>query len=595
MQRFNSPILHAALLIVIVFLFYAHTFDAGFMFDDYAQQEMLKLISRGEREVNIFNFVTTPEEATYYTQMTAVPWWTNTSWRIRYFRPVASFSHLLDYTFLKSNPLPYHVHNVALYALLVVLLYVLYAAVFRHALAAFCGALIFTLEPCHYMTVRWIASRNDIICAIFLVAGLIFYLRFFETRRLFQGFLCILSYILALCTKEISFIFPILILIHDLIRFKSFKAALIRQWKVYLLLFIINVAYFLFYQANGYGSYWYGERLLRDYPVDFVKATGLYLAALFYGGVIASVGPDFVTRYWYVLALQFLIAAYITYLIWKQRDRYPAISLFITWMVLPLPFIVVPPLNDRLLLIPSIGYAYLAALAIVMLKRKGLAWFFFIIALILPPFTNIIQARQFDKVMQSAYQAFYSALDTIIPRKTTGDRLFILNFPRQGVAEMGLAGENYMYLGLYYALYYRFPEWQVTHQPLSAFNGDLAAAVRSVSETGMKLYPLSAFDEAVSVEVLDANRLRISRPGRYYFETNTEKLFSLNRSFRQGETFQLPDLTITLETLAGDRVKSIVVQSALPLDHPRYFFLYYDAGSWKQWHPLSDPPPFPIG
>jgi hypothetical protein len=594
MQRFNNPILHAALLVVIAFLVYAHTFDAGFMFDDYAQQEMLKLISRGEREVNIFNFVTTPEEATYYTQMTAVPWWTNTSWRIRYFRPVASFSHLFDYTFWKSNPLPYHVHNVALYALLVVLLYVLYAAFFRHAWAALCGALIFTLEPCHYMTVRWIASRNDIICAIFLVASLICYLRFVETRRLLQGFLFILSYILALCTKEISFIFPVLILIHDLIRFKSLKTALIQQWKVYFLLFIINVGYFLFYQANGYGSYWYGERLFRDYPADFVKATGLYLAALFYGGVIASVGPDFVTRYWYVLALQFLVAAYITYLIWKQRDRFPEVSLFIAWMVLPLPFIVVPPLNDRLLLIPSIGYAYLAALAILMLKRKWLAWFFLIIALILPPFTNIIQARQFDKVMQSEYEAFYNALDEIIPHKTTGDRLFLLNFPRQGVAEMGLAGENYMYLGLYYALYYRYPEWQVTHPPLSAFNHDLAAAVRSVSQTGMKLYPLSAFDDPVSVEVLDAQRLRISHPDGYYFETNTERLFSLNRTFQKGETFNLPDLTITLDNVESGRVKSIVVQSALPLDNPSYFFLYYDSGRWQQWHPLSTPPPFPI-
>jgi len=595
MQRFNNPLLHSALLIFIVFLMYTHTFDAGFMFDDYAQQEMLKLISRGEREVNIFNFVTTPEEATYYTQMTAVPWWTNTSWRIRYFRPVASVSHLIDYTLWKSNPLPYHVHNVVLYAVLAVLLYVLYAAFFRHAWAAFCGALIFTLEPCHYMTVRWIASRNDIICAVFLVASLIFYLRFFEKRRPLPGLFFILSYILALCTKEISFIFPVLILIHDLIRFKNLKAALTGQWKVYLLLFIINVSYFLFYQANGYGSYWYGERLLRDYPIDFFKATGLYLAALFYGGVLASVGPDFVTRYWYVLVLQFSVAAYITYRIWKERDRFPEISLFIVWMVLPLPFIVVPPINDRLLLIPSIGYAYLAALAIFMLKRKGLAYFFLVIALVLPPITNIIQARQFDKVLQTEYEALYSAVDEIIPRKTTADRLFILNFPRQGVAETGLSGENYMYLGLYYALYYRFPEWQVPHPPLPAFNNDLTAAVRSVSATGMKLYPLSAFDEPVSVEVLDAHRLRISHPARYYFETNTEKLFSLNRAFRRGETFQLPDLTITLENVEKGRVKSIVVQSTLPLDHPRSFFLYYDAGRWLQWRPLADPPPFPMG
>jgi hypothetical protein len=113
-----------------------------------------------------------------------------------------------------------------------------------------------------------------------------------------------------------------------------------------------------------------------------------------------------------------------------------------------------------------------------------------------------------------------------------------------------------------------------------------------VSENGMKVYPLSAFDDRVSVEVIDEHRLRIFHPTRFLFETNTEKLFSLNRTFFQGETFPLPDLTITLDRVEGGRVKSIVVQSATSLDNPGYFFLYYDAGRWQRWHPLTGPLPF---
>jgi len=154
-KPFNKPSFHIAFLIFITFMVYSHTFDAGFVFDDYAQQEMLKLITSNQREMNLFNFIRTPEEATYYTQMTAVPWWTNTNWRIRYLRPIATLSHLFDYILWGSNPLPYHVHNVILYALLVVLLYVFYGALCKHYLTAFCGALIFALQPCHYMTVRW--------------------------------------------------------------------------------------------------------------------------------------------------------------------------------------------------------------------------------------------------------------------------------------------------------------------------------------------------------------------------------------------------------------------------------------------------------
>ena len=299
----------------------------------------------------------------------------------------------------------------------------------------------------------------------------------------------------------------------------------------------------------GYGSYWYGERVLQDYPLDFLKATSIYLCSLFFGGVFASGGPDFLARYWALVALLLLIVGYLVSCIWKQKDRFPEIRLCTLWIVLPLPFIVVPPLNDRLLIIPSIGFAYLAALAIVQFGKKGLAVFFLVTALMLPPVTHVIQAREHDKVLQTTYEHFHTALNEIIPHKTSRDKLFILNFPAVGMPELGLSGENYMYLALYFDLYYQYPEWQVPHYPLSAFDNNLSAAVLHVKEAGMKVYPLSAFDGEVTVQIIDDHHLRISHPDRYFFETNTEKLFSLNRTFVKGETFHLPDVTITLEEI----------------------------------------------
>ncbi len=183
-------------------------------------------------------------------------------------------------------------------------------------------------------------------------------------------------------------------------------------------------------------------------------------------------GPDFLSKYWPVVALLLLCVAYIVYLIWKQRDRFPEIRLFILCTVLPMPFIVIPPLNDRLLLIPSIGFAYLAALAITKFGRKGLATFFIISALVLPPATHVMLANEHDKALQLNYEHFYSALDEIIPHKTSRDKLFILNFPEMGMPEFGLSGENYMYLALYFDLYYQYQEWRVPHYPLSAFDNN---------------------------------------------------------------------------------------------------------------------------
>jgi len=559
----NKSSVHIVILILVVLILYAHTLDSGFMFDDYAQQEMLKLIKNNKREMNMFNFITSPEEVRYYTQMTAIPWWTSPKWSIKYFRPVATFSHLIDYSLWRSNPLPYHIHNVIWYSILVVLLYVFYRSFCNHGAMAFCGALVFALEPCHYMTVRWLASRNDIICATFLVLSFICYIRFCRNRRSFYSMLFILSYLIALLTKELAFLFPVFIFAYDWIKYRRFKEMARYHWKVYLSLVMINSIYFVFYLAYDYGSYWYGEKLIRDYPLDFLRATILYLISLFYGWVIAAAGPDYISRYWFVIVLQLLVVFYIIYLFWKKREQYPEISLFMLWIFLLLPFIVVPPINDRLLLIPSIGYAYLAALAIFKLGKRGLALFFLFIGLIFPPITNIIQAYEYDKALQSNYTQLYCALDEIVAHKTSRDRLFFINFPK-----VGLSGENYMYLGLYHTLYYRYPQWEVP------------------------IYPLSAFDDKVSVELLDEHRIRISHPTRFYFETNTERLFSINKTFSKGETFQLPDLKITLDEMEGEKVKFLEVEFVESVDNPFYYFLYFGEGRWQRWRPQEEKSPF---
>lgn len=565
-QRLNKSSIHITILVLVVLVFYAHTFDAGFVFDDYAQQEMLKLIKNNQREMNMFYFTSTPDEVDHYIQMTAIPWWTGPKWRLKYFRPVATLSHLIDHRLWGSNPLPYHVNNVIWYALLVVLLYLFYRSFANHRAMAFCGAMIFALEPCHYFTVRWPASRNDIICATFLVASFIFYLTFCKKRKPLYSLLFIVFYLLALLSKELAFLFPVLIVAYDWIRYKGFKEAIGHQWKVYVALMIINGIHLMFYRSYDYGSYWYGETSFYDYLIEFAKATSLYLNSLFYGGTIAALGPDVFDRYGLIVVAFLLILFYILYLIWKERRQYPEIGLFMLWVFLLMPFIVVPPINERLLLIPSIGYAYLAALVIFKLGRKRLAIFFIVTGLVLPPVTHVIQARGYDEALQSNYQRFYDALDRIVVPKSSQDKLFILNFPK-----VGLSGENYMYLALYFNLYYRYPQWKVP------------------------VYPLSAFDERVVVRVLDDRCISIAHPTRYYFETNTERLFSLNRVFSKGETFSLPDATISIDDMDGERVKSIEVKFAEPIDSPFYYFLYFDKGKWQRWMPQEEGDPFEDG
>jgi len=117
------------------------------------------------------------------------------------------------------------------------------------------------------------------------------------------------------------------------------------------------------------------------------------------------------------------------------------------------------------------------------LGRKRLALFFVIIGVFCPLAVSTIQPRIYDDALQSNYEQLYGALDEIVVQKTSHDRLFFLNFPRAG-----FAGESYMYLGLYYDLYYHYRQWRVP------------------------VYPLSPFDENISLKVLDDRHIKIAHP-----------------------------------------------------------------------------------
>jgi hypothetical protein len=560
-KRFNKPSVHLFLLVLVSFGFYAHTFDAGFVYDDYVHNGMIKAIKSNNFEMNIFRFATTPQEVDLYTQMTALPWWTNPLFRINYFRPLPTLIQYLEFTIWQDNAVFYHVTSVMWYVLLVVLIYFLYNAFCNNNAMAFLGALIFTLKPSNYMAVRWVASRNEIICATFLAISFICYLLASKNKRPLHYILFFTCYFLALLSKEGAFLLPIFIFAYDWSRYNGLKDVITYRWKIYLSLLLINAVYFIFYTASGYGSYWYAGRFFIDHPRDFLQSIGFFLTSLFYGGTI--LGPDLLSRFWFLFITMIILLFYILFRIWEQRRKYPEITLFLVWTLSLLPFIVVPPIHDRVLLIPSIGYAYLAALVISRKFKRWLVVFFIITGLLLPSTVNVIQVGVYDEVLQKNYERLFSALDRMVTSKTPRDKLFFINFPGNEFVEA-----SFMYMALYHTLEFHYPSWKVP------------------------VYPLSPFDDEVTVKVIDDYHIEIFHPTRFYFETDLEKLFSLDRTFKQGETFTLPGVKLAIRKVEGKRVKAVAVEFSQPIDSPNYYFLYYDGGEWQRWFPDEAKNPF---
>ena len=122
-----------------------------------------------------------------------------------YYRPMMSFGYLLCYQFLGPIPLAFHLVNIGLNLLVVILLFLVTRRMFNDRMLAFVAAGLFAVHPIHSESVVWIAAITDIELALFYLLTFWFFLGLSKVsgRRLILAELCMaVSFALALLSKE---------------------------------------------------------------------------------------------------------------------------------------------------------------------------------------------------------------------------------------------------------------------------------------------------------------------------------------------------------------------------------------------------------
>jgi len=151
-------------------------------------------------------------------------------------RPVANISFALNYYFGKYDVTGYHVVNIIIHFISGILVYFLALIIFKQAsfvpnqkipqfhgasipLISFCAALIFISHPVQTQSVTYIVQRMNSMSAMFYLLSLLLYingrLSRIKWRRwaLFCG--CLVSWIMALGSKEIAGTLPFIILLYE--------------------------------------------------------------------------------------------------------------------------------------------------------------------------------------------------------------------------------------------------------------------------------------------------------------------------------------------------------------------------------------------
>jgi len=141
------------------------------------------------------------------------------------YRPVLMVSFAFNYLVAGLKPYGYHLFNILIHFLNTLFLYLFLKLLFKDGswFVRLGLALIFAVHPINTEAVTYISSRSTILCSFFMISGVYAYVRWLISRKKYLYPLSVVFYILALLTKEIGLIFPVLLFLCEYLIFSEEK------------------------------------------------------------------------------------------------------------------------------------------------------------------------------------------------------------------------------------------------------------------------------------------------------------------------------------------------------------------------------------
>jgi len=186
-------------------LAYAPYLSSGFAADDFIFINMME----GATPYNpLLGFWSIPvDQFQGFTQL----WWVDTSSAGAFLRPVPSWTLTALFTVFGRNALPFHLTSSIIHGLVAFTAFLLLRRLSGRDLPAILAALLFLICEDHGMTVAWIATITDLLCALFLNLALLCHVTGRQERRPWLFASSLLFFLIAFASKETAAIYPVIV------------------------------------------------------------------------------------------------------------------------------------------------------------------------------------------------------------------------------------------------------------------------------------------------------------------------------------------------------------------------------------------------
>jgi hypothetical protein len=563
-ERPRAPLRIAGLAVLLLLPCLA----TGLALDDYVlalkSEPVTRMAALPSEPLALFTFTTgdPARNAQLMDEAALLPWWSEPAHLNAFFRPLSAITHVLDFRAWPGSPWLMHLHSLAWYALLILVLAFVYRTLEPAAPVA-CGLalLLYALDDAHGATVGWIANRNALLSATLALPALAAHHRSVHDGQ--WRFLAPIWLALGLFAGESAFCVLGYLCAYALHMDPRSRSQRLLSLAPYVLLFIGHRVLYRVLGLGSFGSAAYHEPLRE--PLAYLAALGFNLPVLLSAQLflpLADLGfwSDAGVRapLWIVSVLSLSMCVYYGAALWR-RER--VLRFWTTGMVLAAAIVSASLPGERLLL--AVGFGAAPLLARLLLEAQILTpgvrlphgpWRGFISALIA---LHLLVAPLILPLRACAYHvvaAVSARLDRSLA-SSAGQTVLVLNAP--------------MNIFLSYL--------------------QIARAWRQEPRPG-HLYWLSTASSDTQVTRTADNELTIEQAQGFLFRPEDTHYRADLRSLGSSAVIQRPGMQITVaDSLPDGRPSRVRFRFDAPLEAAQYDFRVFRGGELMPW------PPGPVG
>jgi tetratricopeptide (TPR) repeat protein len=141
--------------------------------------------------------------------------WAFTTFRDGNWFPLTWISLMIDASAYGLWSGGYHITNLALHSLNVLLVFAVFSKMTRNAAQSALVAGLFAVHPLHVQSVAWVAERKDVLSMFFGLCSLYAYVAYAQSQRLRGLILSVFFFLCSLCSKQTFVTLPFVLLLLD--------------------------------------------------------------------------------------------------------------------------------------------------------------------------------------------------------------------------------------------------------------------------------------------------------------------------------------------------------------------------------------------